>query len=230
MRSSLSLFAALLLPLSLTAQPARDTLVTVSAVRNSKVLPDRASLYLIVEGTAETPADAIARVDIKLKTVSDALSKFGSRVRVEAPISYGVGPSPQPNGFPGNTAPATSLSRSVLRVQIDRLDQLGQIVAAAVSAGAGTSSSLTFEASTADSVRRSRIGETLDAARRDAEVIASALGAKLGAIVSVNSTGNFGFQQPTALYFDSRFGQQAQAPEIQMSTSVSVTFRMSRQP
>ncbi|MDB4906261.1 MAG: hypothetical protein JWO05_1045 [Gemmatimonadetes bacterium] len=215
----------------LLAQMPRDTVVSVTATRTSRIPPDRASFYVIVEGTAETPADANARVDGKLKTVVEALKGFGSRVRLDQPIAYGVGPSPSPNGFPV-AAPGTNLARSVIRVQLDRPEQTAQVIAAAIGAGAASSSSLAFESSSADSVRRVRISEALAAARLDAEAVAAALGARLGALVSVstNSGGNtFGFQTSSTLTFDTRFSsQQAQTPDVVVTTTVTVQYRIIR--
>src|SRR4029077_2781528 len=139
MRRFLLLLA--LLPVSLLAQTPRDSIVSVTASRTTRIAPDRASFYLIVEGTAETPADAITRVDTKVKAVTDALKSFGSRIKLDPPIAYGVGPPPALNGYPGVAAPATNLARSVIRVQIEHPEQTAPVIAA----GAASSSSLTFE-------------------------------------------------------------------------------------
>ncbi len=57
-------------------------------------------------------------------------------------------------------------------------------------------------------------------ARVDAEAIATALGGRLGSLVSVNVTGGpFGFQQATTLNFDNRLGQQAQVPDVTITTT-----------
>ncbi len=225
----LALLAVLLLPLQLSAQIVRDSLITVTATRTSRVAPDRASLYLIVEGTAETATDAVARVDTKLKVVLEALKALAPRVTLDPPVAYGVGPSPAPIGYPGASTPPTSLARSVIRVQLSRPEQTASVIAAAISAGAASSSSLTFESSVADSVRRARIGDALGVARMDAEAIASSLGARLGTLVYVTTTGGpFGFQPPSALNFDTRFGQQASPPEITVTTTVTVQYHLIR--
>ncbi len=225
----LRLLALALLPLRLPAQVVRDSIVTVSATRTSRVVADRASFYVIVEGTAETPTDAVARVDAKLKSVSEALKALGSRVTLDPPIAYGVGPSPTPNAYPGMATPATNLARSVIRVQLSRPEQIANVVAAAIGAGAASSSSLTFESSVADSVRRARIGDALRVARMDAEAIATSLDARLGGLVGVSTSGGpFGFQAPSTLNFDNRFGQQASAPEIAVTTTVTVQYRLVR--
>jgi uncharacterized protein YggE len=225
----LRILALALLPLRLPAQVVRDSVITVSASRTSRVAPDRASLYLIVEGTAETPTDAVARVDAKLKLVSEALKALGSRVALDPPVAYGVGPSPATNGYSGMSTPATNLARSVMRVQLNRPEQTANVVAAAIGAGAASSSSLTFESSVADSVRRARIGDALNVARMDAEAIASSLGAHLGTLVGVSTSGgSFGFQPPSMLNFDNRFGQQSSVPEITLTTTVTVQYRLIR--
>jgi uncharacterized protein YggE len=225
----LKLLVLALLPLRLSAQAPRDSIISVSASRTSRVAPDRASFYVIVEGTAETAPDAIARVDTKVKMVADALKALGPRVTLDAPIAYGVGPSPAPNGYPGVATPATNLARSVIRVQLSRPEQIANVVAAAIGAGAASSSSLAFESTVTDSVRRARIGEALSVARMDAEAIASSLGARLGAMVSVTTNGGqFGFQAPSTLNFDTRFGQQALAPDVTVTTTVTVQYRLVR--
>jgi uncharacterized protein YggE len=224
----LRLLVLTLLPLSMQAQVIqafRDSVVTVTASRNSRILADRASLYVVVEGTAETAPDAVARVETKLKAVSAALKGFGSRLEVDAPIAYAVGATPLPNGFPGVASPASNIARSVIRVQLIRPAEVANVVA--LSAGAASSSALTFESSVADSARRARIAEALAAARMDAEAIAQALGAHLGALVDVSTTGgNPGFQGQNTLSFDNRFTQPTMPPEIAINTSVTVRYRL----
>jgi uncharacterized protein YggE len=219
-----------ILPLPVSAQTARDSIITVSATRTGRVRADRATFYLIVEGTAETPADAVARVDTKLKGVTDALRAFGPRVVVDAPMAYGVGPTPAPNGYPGVVTPPTQLARSVLRVQLSRADQVANVVAAAIAAGASNSSSLSFESSVADSVRRVRMTEAIGIARADAEAVAHSLGVELGALVSVNSGGGpIGFQPPPMLVFDNRYGSpNAAPPEITVNGTATLQFRVHR--
>ena len=225
----LSVLALFLVPAALEAQVVRDSIITVQSSRPSRVTPDRAAFYVVVEGTAETAVDAVARVETKLKGVVDALKNLGARVEADRPIAYTVGATPAPNGYPGVAAPASNIARSVIRVQLNRADQVANVIAAALTAGAASTSTLTFESSQADSIRRAKIGEALSIARQDAEAIASALGGHLGALVDVSSTANFGFQQPPTLNFDNRFGgSQTIAPEVSITTTVTMRYRLVR--
>jgi len=66
-------------------------------------------------------------------------------------------------------------------------------------------------------------------ARADAAALAAALGGKLGELVEVTSNaGPLGFQGPTMLNFDARFSQPPQAPDVSISSSVTVRFRLVR--
>ena len=226
----LRLLALALIPFSAHAQVARDSVIAVSASRTSRVIPDRASLFVIVEGTAETAADAVARADTKLKGVTDALRGFGPRVEVDRPIGYSVGPTPNANGFPVNQGSSTNTARALIRVSTNRLDQISGLVAAALGAGAANSSSLTFESGLVDSVRRTRITEALNAAKGDAEALAAALGGHLGAVMDVSTgAGAPSFTPPTFIVFDNRFnGGQSNTPEVIITTSVTVRYRLLR--
>jgi hypothetical protein len=52
----------------------RDSVIAVTVTRMTRVAADRAAMYVIVEGTADT----VARVESKLKAISDALKRFGA--------------------------------------------------------------------------------------------------------------------------------------------------------
>jgi uncharacterized protein YggE len=223
------LLVALLVPAVLHAQVIRDSTITVSASRNTRVAPDRASMYVLVEGSAETPADAVARVELKIKAVGDAIRALASKPDVDRPVIFSTGPAAQPNGFPQASGPPSNLSRAVMRVQTNRVDQIAQIAAAALAAGAAGVSSITFEASASDSVRRTRMADALAVARADATALATSLEGHLGALIDVTSNSpNLGFVGPTQLNFDSRFYQPPQVPEVNIMVNVTVRYKLVR--
>lgn len=219
------------LPVTLEAQAVlvRDSVITVTASRTTRVAADRASLYVTLEGTAETATDAVARVETKIKGVTEALKALGPRVAFDPPIAYTVGPTPAPNGYPGLASPASNLARTIIKVHVTRVEQLAHVMASALGAGAVGTSMVTFEVSAADSIRRARIAEALVVARLDAEVIAASLGGRLGALVDVSTnSGPAANPQSPALSFDTRFGQQAMSPEVAITTNVTVRYRLLR--
>lgn len=71
--------------------------------------------------------------------------------------------------------------------------------------------------------------EVLAVARADAQALATALEGKLGGLVDVSSTaGNIGSVGPGMLSFEPRFMQPAQVPEVVITTSVTVRYRLVR--
>src|SRR5688572_21208461 len=207
----LGLVVLALFPAVVQAQTVRDSTISVSATKVTRIVPDRAMMYVLVEGSAETPPDAVTRAETKLKAVSDALKGLGPSAEPDRAITYSVGPTPQPNVYPGGAVPQSNLSRAVLRVTVSRIDQIARVAAAALGAGASGVSTITFESTLADSVRRSRMTEVLAVARADALALATALNGKLGGLVDVVRTaGNIGFAGPNMLNFETRFMQPTQ--------------------
>jgi uncharacterized protein YggE len=226
------ILAALIIPALLQAQqPVRDSVISVSANRSTSVVPDRASAFIIVEGSGETPADANTRLDTKLKAVVDAVRGLGSTASVERPVSYGVTMAQNPQGYPMPAVPTTYVSRSVVRLHIAKIDQLAAAVATILGAGATNVTSLQFESSTFDAVRREKMAEVLALARGDAEAIAAALGGKLGALVDVSSASSpiNAFGPGSQLSFDQRYsGGSVQPPLITVNANATVRFRLVR--
>ena len=228
MQRSLLLLA--ITPLVLAAQTgtvgARDSIVTVTSSRSTHIAADKASLYIVIEGTAETAPDAVTRVETKMNAVSEALKPFAGRAEIDRPMTYSVGPSAVQNVYPPSTAPATTLARAVIRVQLHRLDQMARLVATAIAAGASTTSTFSFESAAADSVRRERLGEAVAGARADAEVLARSVGGTIGALVDLSTQGGQTFLQSPVLNLDSRFGGQSPAPEVVITATVTVRYRL----
>jgi len=223
----LGLVVLALSPAVVQAQTIRDSTISVSATKITRIVPDRATMYVLVEGSAETPSDAVTRAETKLKAVSEALKTLGSSAEPDRAITYSVGPTPQPNVYPGAAVPQSNISRAVLRVSMNRVDQIARVAAGALAAGASGVSTITFESTVADSVRRSRMTEVLAVARADALALATALNGKLGGLVDVTSTaGNIGFAGPAMLNFETRFMQPTQVPEVTITTSINVRYRL----
>jgi uncharacterized protein YggE len=225
----IALVVPALVPALVSAQALRDSVVSASATRTTRIAANRAHFYLLIEGTAETPADAIARAELKGKAVLEALKRLGNRVSFDAPMNYTVGAAALLNGYQTNMpTPPNNLARQIIRVQLDRPNELSMIIASALTAGASGISTLAFEYTAADSVRRARVADALASARQEAKAIADALGGRLGVLFSVNINAQPNFQPQPMLTFDNRFGQQSPAPDVLISATVSVSYRLTK--
>lgn len=223
-----------LLPVTIQAQGARlemsdgEPRIVVTATRSARIVPDRATVYILVEGSGESPPDAAQRASQKLQAVSSAIRQAGLAVDAASAMPYGVTPAPNLNGYPGASAQASYVARFAIRVQLARLDQITPLAAAAITAGASSSSAPLFEASTADSARRVRFTEALATAKQDAEALASALGGRLGALIEVATTGAPAHGGPSGfMSFVNRYdyGSPTQSPDVQVSATVTVRYR-----
>lgn len=67
--------------------PAETLFVSVNATKTARVPADRVIAYVVVEGTAETGADAEARLNQKLTAVTAALGRMSASVRIDKPVS-----------------------------------------------------------------------------------------------------------------------------------------------
>jgi uncharacterized protein YggE len=232
MRARLLLLAgATCVPALLVAQAPRDSVVTVTVVRQARLEPDRASFFAIVEGTAETPGDAATRVTAKARAIFDALKGTGAggaASEIVAPFVFGVGPTGNRNGYPAPSSTPSFTARAVVRVAQARPQQAATLMATALGAGASNISFVTWESSLADSVRRAKGAEALAAAEREAAALATTLGGRLGALVDVTGTPNAAMQQRGVLTVDYGMGQEMMTPEVPVAATVTVRYRLVR--
>ncbi len=219
----------LLLPTLAAAQQAtRDSVISVTASRTVRVAPDRATLFVTVEGTAESSSDALARVDSKLKGIGAALRGLGAGVTAGAPTTVSVSPTPNNRGFPSAPSANTLTARAAFKVQVSDIAMLARVFAAATDAGAASTGALTFESSAADSIRRAEMAIAIQGARLDAEAIARALGARVVGFVDANTNVGQAFSQPATLPSENFGGSPLFAPEVTLTVTVGVRFRLMR--
>ena len=153
-----------------------------------RIAPDRATVLLQVESKAPAASAAAAQNTRTVQAVRDTLRRLGLDSAVTT-ASYNVGPDferPQPveRNAPRRVGYA---ARTVMRVQLTRLGQIGQVIDAALGRGATGVEGVFFEASTADDARREALADAAQSARRDAESLARALGGTLGPLLSTST-------------------------------------------
>jgi uncharacterized protein len=154
-----------------------------------RVPPDRATVTLLIESKAVSAATAAAGNTRAVAAVRDTLRRLGLDSAATT-ASYNV--SPDFEAVRTATPPRRIgyVARTTIRVALRQLDQVGRVIDGGLAAGATGVQGVYFEASTAEEARRSAMGDAAQAARRDAEAIARALGGSIGALLSVSTAGN----------------------------------------
>jgi len=153
-----------------------------------EIKPDRARLELGVETRASTAGAAAAENSRRQRAVLDAIQRLGvggesiqtANLQVTPEMVYpGQGQPPRVAGY---------VARNTVRVEIEKLEQTGTLVDAAIGRGATTVMGLYFYSSKAAEARREALARAVVAAKLDAEAMAKAAGYQIGALLEISGS------------------------------------------
>jgi uncharacterized protein YggE len=191
---SLALSALLTGPLAAQQPPAAPTApappeIVASAQGEARVTPDRARIFIGVQTRAATAAQAGAENARKQRAVLDTLRALGIAPEQLSTASYNVFPEQVYNPDRGDKAPRITGYNVVnsVRVEVRKVEMLGQLIDASLAKGANGIQSLDFYSSNADEARHSALASAVARARGDAEAMAKAAGGALGDLLEVSS-------------------------------------------
>ncbi len=157
-----------------------------------RVPPDRATLYLIIDAPAGTASEAAERAASSARAVLDTLRRLGLGPQAARLINYGAAPGVAVSGGNVPIPGATFAARSVIRVELQRLELLSNVATAAFSRGATLLGPIQFGAAAAsDSARRAALASGLAEAKQDAEEMARASGGRLGRLLDSNMNNGY---------------------------------------
>jgi len=161
-------------------------MINATGTGEVQVVPDRATLQLAVETRAPTAAAAGQENARRQQQVIDAVRKLGISAADISTSGYTVYPE---QSYEGKQPRVVGyVARNTVRVEIQRIDRVGLVIDAALSAGSNVVSSLRFTSSRFDQARRNALGLAVEQARADAEAMARAGGGTLGTLSEVSST------------------------------------------
>ena len=161
--------------------------IEVTAEAHAEVAADLALLDFGVVTQADTAAAASAENAKRMETVLAAVRKVvGKEARISTG-NYAIRPlhaAPQPRE-PGSPRITGYEASNVLHLRTGSLARVSEIIDAAVRAGANQVQRVAFTVADDEAAQREALRNAVVKARGDAQVIAAALGLKLGAIQSV---------------------------------------------
>lgn len=193
----LARFAAALVALTLCAAAAahdesRPRLLTVGGEGEVEAAPDRADVSFSVEASEKSLADAekaVTEATARLLKLCDTLGIPRSAVR-----SAQLNVQPQyDTGVVSNRPRIVGyfVSRQV-EVDLRDLGKLGKLLQGAVETGANRMSGVAFGSSRKDEHQRTALAKAAEDARANAEVLARAMGVKLGRLHSLTASASGG--------------------------------------
>jgi uncharacterized protein YggE len=151
---------------------------------------DRATIYLIVDASAGEPSQATERASSAAQAVLDTLRRLGLGPQAARLTNYGAAPAVGTANV-GPMPGAAFAARSVIRVELRRLELLATVTTAAFGRGATLIGPIQFGAATTDSARRAALAGSLAQARQNAEELARASGGRLGRLLSMNLNSSY---------------------------------------
>jgi uncharacterized protein len=203
------------------------TVVSATGQARQNLTPDRANLMIMIDAQAMTADESATRLASIERAITDTLRRLNLSAGSVQTFNSGVGPFRQ-QGMPSSMMGGPTFSgRSVIRVELSRVDQISAVTSAALAKGAAFITPPTFTSSATDSVRRVLLPRALEAARRDAEAIAAAAGGRLGRMIDVSaplSPVSFG-EQNQQVYFNSMYFENGPRPAPNTAVTTTVTAR-----
>jgi uncharacterized protein YggE len=204
------------------------TLVSATGQARQTLAPDRASLMIMIDAQAMTADESSTRLASIERAIADTLRRLNLPGGSVQTFNSGVVPFRQ-QGMPSSMMGGPTFSgRSVIRVELTRVEQISAVTSAALAKGAAYITPPVFTSSAGDSVRRVLLPRALDAARRDAEAIAAAAGGRLGRLVDVTApqfpASSFG-EQNQQVYFNAMYFDNGPRPAPNSAISATVTAR-----
>ena len=187
-----ALMAAAFAPLhSQTPGMSSPPQVIATATGEATLIPDRATLMLAVETRAQT-ASAAGSANARLQqSVIAAIVSKGIRGEQISTAGYSLQPNERYSPE-GQRTLLGYIARNTVAVQLERIDQVGPVIDAALGAGANVVSGLRMYSSRFEEVRRTALQEAVRKAREDAQALATAAGGTLGSILELQTTDGYG--------------------------------------
>ncbi|MGZ8378802.1 MAG: SIMPL domain-containing protein [Gemmatirosa sp.] len=197
--------------------------ISVSAVGEEQVTPDRARLSIGVQTQAPTAAAASARNAQTQKAIFDTLRGMGILPEQITTSGYNVYPE-QVYDQPTRRTRITGYNvQNTVVVDLRRIDQVGPVLDAVLSKGANLVSSLQFYSSQNEAVRRRALANAVERARADAESMARAAGGRVGALLELSSVFEPSRPRPMMDVAMSRMAEGAATPISEGTQTVSAT-------
>lgn len=223
MRKLIPLMLAAVLSLTALAAQAESTL-TVTGTASVAATPDLATIQLGVTTSGATAGEAMKANSTALAAVIARLQTAGIAAKDYQTSSLSLNPNWVSNSAGTGSQIDGYIATNLLTIKVRAVDQVGTVLDAAITDGANTLNALTFGLQNPrpaeDEARKQAVADAM--AR--ATLIATAAGAKLGAIQSITEGG--ATDMPGPMYKMAADAVPVAAGEVATSTSVTIVYQI----
>ncbi len=182
----LALLCWAIVSLPATAEDNRmERTITVSATGSATAIPDRARIATGVVSEAATAREALSANNGAMEKLIAGLKESG--VGAQDIQTSGLNLNPRYTNPRDGQPPMIDgyQASNTVEVHVRDLDKLGEVLDKLVTLGANQMNGITFEVSTAETLRDAARKEAIANARRRAELYAAAAGAKVGKVIAI---------------------------------------------
>jgi uncharacterized protein len=178
-----ALFGAGFVPLAAQETPAAPAgpVIVVAGRGERTVAPDLATVIIAVSTTGKTPSLAGALNAERNNAVRDAIGALGVARQQMSTEGYVMNPYMTERRDTGYVAENT------VRVELRRLDLVGRVIDTALAAGATRIAGVQFTASHTSAQSDSALADAVQAAHRQAAIMAKAGGGRLGDLIALTT-------------------------------------------
>ncbi len=201
--------------------------ISVSGQGSVTVKPDVATVTLGVETTNADASKARKANNEAMDKVLKAVKTFGIADEDITTTNFNIYPVYDEKG---QKITGYRVFNNV-SVRVKDLAKLGQVLTAATDAGANSSYGISFDVLDRTQAYNDALKQAMEKARARADVMAAALGVKVGAVRTINESS--GYSGPTYEMADAAMGSKGGAVPVQSGTlevtaSVSVVYEIAK--
>ncbi|MEL6287650.1 MAG: SIMPL domain-containing protein [Pseudomonadota bacterium] len=206
--------------------------ITVTATGRVSATPDIATISTGVETTGETAEQALEENSRAMRRVIARMRELGVPTRRIATENLSVRPNYDRRPQRQQDVPTSprivgyTVTNSV-RIRVDDIGDLGEIVDAVTRIGANRVGQIRFSVRNAESLRDRARERAVANARRRAELYVGATNARLGRVLMIRE-GSAGFRPPQPMMMEARSARSVPIArgEQELSASVTITWAL----
>lgn len=210
-----------------------ENVITARGVGSFDMRPDMGILRLGMETEGSSATEALRANNEAINQVIEALKNAGVKEADICTGGFSIWPvypedrfEPMPRGDANKPGISAFRVVNTLVVRTDDVDGVGRLIDVAAAAGANRVDGVSFERKDADSAKAEALKAAISNARKQADVMAAAVGVKIVGVVSVTEEGgSSGFRTE---YAKAAMDTSIMPGDVTFTSNVSVVYRFAK--
>lgn len=163
---------------------------TITVTGNGKVelTPDTAYIYIGVHSEGPDAVEAVSSNNEKSEAVKEALVALGVAEKDIQTTNFSIYPQPRYDDQGQPTGEITYMVDNTVYVKVGDLDKVGEILDAAVKAGANSINGISFDLEDKSAAMAEAREKAVDDANVQAQQLAEAAGVSLGPVITISTS------------------------------------------